>query len=138
MNRPPPPEHAFEIRPPTLQEFRAGLQGKRNGAAPGLNALTYLVYKKCPAILKALHRICVHVYKTKKVPEDWAAAFVVLLQKSEVLSQPEEFRPIEITNTAGKIFFSIISDRLQKFMVKNNYIKTSTQKGLHRTLVRAL
>ena len=129
MTRPPPPEHAFEVRPPTLQQFRASMRGKRNGAAPGLNALTYLIYKKCPSILKSLHRICVHVYKSKKVPKDWAAAFVVLLQKSDSLHIPEEFRPIAITNTAGKLFFSIISDRLQKFMVKNKYIKTSSQKG---------
>lgn len=129
MTRPPLPDHAFEVRPPTLREFRASIRGKRNGATPGLNALTYLIYKKCPSILKALHRICVHVYKTKKVPKDWAAAFVVLLQKSDSLDNPEEFRPIAITNTAGKLFFSIISDRLQKFMVNNKYIKTSSQKG---------
>ena len=129
MTRPPPPKHAFEVRPPTLQQFRAGMRGKRNGAAPGLNALTYLIYKKCPSILKTLHRICVHVYKSKRIPEDWAAAFVVLLQKSDSLHLPEEFRPIAITNTAGKLFFSIIADRLQKFMVKNKYIKTSSQKG---------
>jgi hypothetical protein len=115
MTRPPLPDHAFEVRPPTLREFRASIRGKRNGATPGLNALTYLIYKKCPSILKALHRICVHVYKTKKVPKDWAAAFVVLLQKSDSLDNPEEFRPIAITNTAGKLFFSIISDTLQKF-----------------------
>ena len=105
------------------------MQGKRNGAAPGLNALTYLIYKKCPSILKTLHKICVRVYKTNSVPEDWAAAFVVLLQKSDILDLPEEFRPIAITNTAGKLFFSIISDRLQKFMVRNKYINTSNQKG---------
>ena len=129
MKRPPLPNHAFNLRPPTLREFRAALLGKRNGAAPGLNSLTYLIYKKCPSILRVLHRICTHVYKTKQVPDDWAAAYVVLLQKTEILHLPEEFRPIAITNTAGKIFFSIISDRLQKFMVKNNYIKTSMQKG---------
>ena len=69
------------------------MRGKRNGAAPGLNALTYLIYKKCPSILKTLHRICVHVYKFKRIPEDWAAAFVVLLQKSDSLHLPEEFLP---------------------------------------------
>ena len=79
--------------------------------------------------MRTLYRICKQVYKSKQIPEDWATAFVVLLQKSEILDKPEEFRPIAITNTAGKIFFSIISDRLQKFMVKNKFIKTSTQKG---------
>lgn len=129
MVRPPLPEHAFEVRPPTLREFRAGLRSKRNGACPGLNALTYLVYKKCPAILKALHKICVQVYKTNKIPKDWAAAFVVLLQKADCLDVPSEFRPIAITNTAGKLFFSIISSRLQAYMVKNKFIKTQSQKG---------
>ena len=94
-----------------------------------MNALTYVIFKNCPSILRCLHRICTHVYKTRQVPEDWATAFVVLLQKSDSLDQPEEFRPIAITNTAGKLFFSIISERLQKFMVKNKYIKTTTQKG---------
>ena len=129
MSRPPPPEHAFEIRPPTFEEFRAAARGKRNGAAPGLNALTYLLYKKCPVILRTLHRICLQIYRTKDIPGDWAAAYVVLLQKSDVLDRPDEFRPIAITNTAGKLFFSIISDRLQKFMVKNQFIKTRAQKG---------
>ena len=69
------------------------------------------------------------MFKTKSLPKDWAAAYVVLLQKAESLADPEEFRPIAITNTTGKLFFSIISDRLQVYMVKNNYIKTTWQKG---------
>lgn len=129
MVRPPLPKHAFEVRPPTLREFRSGMRGKRNGACPGLNALSYLVYKKCPAILQTLHKICVQVYKTNKVPKDWAAAFVVLLQKADCLDDPSEFRPIAITNTAGKLFFSIISSRLQAYLVKNNFIKSQSQKG---------
>jgi hypothetical protein len=129
MKRPPLPKHQFKIRPPTLSELRRGLKGKRNGAAPGLNGLSYLIYKMCPSILATLHKICVHVYKSRDIPEDWAAAYVVLLQKSEDLSRPDEFRPIAITNTIGKIFFSFISARLQRYMVKNKYINTSTQKG---------
>jgi hypothetical protein len=129
MERPPPPEHGFEMRPPSFRDFRRSALKKRNGAAPGFNAITYLIFKKCPAVLSCLHKICLHVYKSKSVPKDWAAAYVVLLQKSESLDNPEEFRPIAITNTAGKLFFSIISDRLQEFMVKNKYIKTAVQKG---------
>ena len=129
MERPPPPDHAFETRPPTFKEFRKSAAGKRNGAAPGFNAITYLIFKKCPAVLGCLYKICAQVYKSKDVPKDWAAAYVVLLQKAESLADPEEFRPIAITNTAGKLFFSIIADRLQVFMIKNKFIKTTCQKG---------
>ena len=129
MVRPELPKHAFDIRPPTLSELRRGMKQKRNGAAPGLNGLSYVIYKKCPSILRTLHRIFRQIYKTKDIPESWASAFVVLLQKSDDLSLPEEFRPIAITNTVGKLFFSIIASRTQKFMVKNKFIKTGTQKG---------
>ena len=40
-----------------------------------------------------------------------------------------EFRPIEITCTVGKIFFSVVADRLQLFMLKNNFISREIQKG---------
>jgi hypothetical protein len=103
---------------------------KSNGAAAGLNSLTYVPYKKCKAILITVHKIIKKIWKTKDVPEDWAQAYVVLLAKNpNKLDDPSEFRPIAITNTVGKIFFSVISDRLQTFMVKNNYISRSVQKG---------
>ena len=102
---------------------------KPNGAAAGINALTYVVYKKCPSIMRVFHKIVKKIHKTQDIPEDWAQAFIVLLSKSDVLHKPSEFRPIAITNTVGKIFFSVISDRLQQFMLKNRYIRLLVQKG---------
>ena len=40
-----------------------------------------------------------------------------------------EFRPIAITSTVGKIFFSVVAKRLQLFMIKNNFISRGIQKG---------
>ena len=94
-----------------------------------MNSIPYTVYKRCPAVLRFLHRIVELIWKTKSVPEDWALAFVILLAKSEHLDLPAEFRPIAIGNTAGKIFFSVVSDRLQRFTTTNNYIKRNIQKG---------
>ena len=56
-------------------------------------------------------------------------AYIILLSKSQDLSQVSEFRPIAITSAAGKIFFSVLSDRLQVFMLRNNYISREIQKG---------
>ena len=69
------------------------------------------------------------IWTTQEVPADWAVAYIVLLSKSENLSSPSEFRPIAITSTAGKIFFSVLSDRLQRYMVRNNFIRREVQKG---------
>ena len=76
-----------------------------------------------------LHRIIKKIWISKDIPNDWGQAFIVLLSKSDILDNPSEFRPIAITNTVGKIFFSVISDRLQRFLVMNNYIRCESQKG---------
>ena len=76
-----------------------------------------------------LHRIIKKIWISKDIPNDWGQAFIVLLSKSDILDNPSEFRPIAITNTVGKIFFSVISDRLQRFLVMNNYIRRESQKG---------
>ena len=57
---------------------------------------------------------------------------MALLKKGSLtddLDIVSEFRPISMTATLGKIFLSIISDRLQTFFVKNNYIQRKFQKG---------
>ncbi len=130
FTRPPPPKVIFEERCPSLRELQISVRKKANKAAAGLNALSYVPYKKCPSILLTLHRIIQKIWISRDIPEDWGKAFIVLLSKDpEKLDVPSEFRPIAITNSVGKIFFSVISDRLQKFLVQNNFIRRETQKG---------
>jgi hypothetical protein len=127
--RPPLPAIPFITRCPTFAEFKASARRKRNGAAASLNALTYVPYKKCPALLAFVHRLGCRIWKELMVPDDWAMALLSLLAKTEDLSLPAEFRPIAVACTVGKIFFSIVSVRMERFMVKNNYIRREVQKG---------
>ena len=127
--RPALPESTFSGRCPSRAELSRAVRFKRNGAAPGLNSLTYVPYKRCPAIIDTLWKMGQKIWSTQEVPADWAVAYIVLLSKSENLSSPSEFRPIAITSTAGKIFFSVLSDRLQRYMVRNNFIRREVQKG---------
>ena len=42
----------------------------------------------------------------------------------------EDFRPIALLNLEGKLFFGIISKRLEKHIIANNkFINTSAQMG---------
>ena len=68
-------------------------------------------------------------WKCSSKTPDWAQAYIILISKSEDLNSCKEFRPIVITCTTGKIFFSVISDRLQDFLESNGYIPRSIQKG---------
>lgn len=129
FTRPPPPEIVFSEDCPSLRELKISVRKKANKAAAGLNGLSYVPYKRCPSIMFTLHRIIKKIWISKDIPNDWGQAFIVLLSKSDILDNPSEFRPIAITNTVGKIFFSVISDRLQRFLVMNNYIRRESQKG---------
>jgi hypothetical protein len=129
MVRPDLPSHLFDLKPPTLADLRRSVAKKSNRATPGVNGIPYIVYKRCDSVLRLLHKLSWRIWKTKSVPDDWAVAFIILLAKSGKLDVASEFRPIAIGSTAGKIFFSVLSDRLQRFLVDNDYIKRSVQKG---------
>ena len=72
---------------------------------------------------------CQKIWKSKEIPADWAEAYIILLAKSDDLSKVSEFRPIAITSTLGKIFFSVVADRIQSYMLKNGFISREIQKG---------
>lgn len=127
--RPEPPSIPFNIKTPSLRDIHRSIRSKRNAAAPGLNGLPYIIYKKCPSIVYYLYLIIKKIWNGKNIPRDWAMAYVSLIAKSSQLHLPSEFRPIAVGDSAGKIFFSIIADRLQYFMINNSYIKKSLQKG---------
>jgi hypothetical protein len=129
MKRPDIPKELFKTRPPTRKELSKSVSHKKNKATPGLNALSYVPYKKCPVLIDFLHRIGIKIWETKDVPDSWAVAYIILLSKSDDLDSVSEFRPIAITSTIGKIFFSVLSDRLQDFLVHNKYIRIEIQKG---------
>jgi hypothetical protein len=126
---PPAPSIIFKDSCPTLIELRESVYKKSNKAAAGINGLSYVPYKKCRSIMFFVLKIVEKIWESQIVPSDWAQAFIILLSKSDILDDPAEFRPIAITNTVGKIFFSIVSDRLQKFLLANKYIRRSLQKG---------
>ena len=54
---------------------------------------------------------------------------IILLAKSNNLTDCADFRPIAITGVIGKIIFSVLSDNLQKYMLQNAYIDREVQKG---------
>ena len=132
MVRPPPPKHQFCLRPPSVHELSRAARRKRNGAAAGLDGISYVPYKNCPSLIHFLYRLGSKLWKEHKIADDWAQAFIILLKKgslTEDLDVVSEWRPIAIAATVGKIYLSVIADRLQRFLVHNSYIPRKVQKG---------
>lgn len=44
-------------------------------------------------------------------------------------SQPSNFHPIALTSCVGKVFTSLLKQRLLSYMMKNQYLNTSVQKA---------
>ena len=116
----------------SYDDFFKILSTRRNASAPGLNGIPYKVYKKCSKINKFLFKIFQACFKRCEIPIQWRSAQEIYIPK---VSSPSEnklsdFRPIALLNVEGKLFFSLVSKRLETHLIHNNkFINNSIQKG---------
>ena len=88
--------------------------------------------KKCPRIRKFLSKIFQACFKRCEIPIQWRSAQEIYIPK---VSSPSEnklsnFRPIARLNVDGKLFFSLVSKRLEIHLRHNKkFINNSIQKG---------
>lgn len=62
-------------------------------------------------------------------PKAWRRAGEILIPKENSSSTMEQFRQISLLNVEGKIFFTVVAQRLSVFLQKNNFVDTSVQKA---------
>ena len=127
--KPNPPEVDFDLKIPSLSEIKQVVMAARSASSPGPSGVPYSVYKRCPGLLVKLWKIIKAIWRRGKIAEQWRYAEGVWIPKEENSKDIEQFRSISLLSTESKIFFSIISRRLSTFLLKNNYIDTSVQKG---------
>ncbi|XP_061589349.1 uncharacterized protein LOC133454644 [Cololabis saira] len=126
---PPEPTSAFNTKEPTLKEVEEVVKAARSNSAPGPSGVPYVVYKRCPRLLKRLWRILKVIWRRGKVAQQWRHAEGVWIPKEESSTTIEQFRIISLLSVEGKIFFSIVARRMTEFLLRNRYIDTSVQKG---------
>ena len=54
-----PPEGLINVRDPTWKEVKEEVKKERSGSALGPNGIAYIVYKKCPKLLRKVWQISV-------------------------------------------------------------------------------
>ncbi|GFS06189.1 reverse transcriptase [Elysia marginata] len=126
---PAAPGIKFNNKPPNLQEVVAVVNKARAKSNPGPNGVPYLLYKRCPNVLKRLHKILRSAWNNIKVSKKWMTAEGVYIPKEQNSKEINQFCPISLLNVEGKIFFSVMATRLTKYLTENGYINTSVQKG---------
>ena len=88
--------------------------------------------KKCPSIVSALLDLFTTCWSLRSVPPQWKTAAVKLIGKTSAIddpSSPNNFRPIALTPTVGKIFTTILKQRMLDYMISNNYMDKTIQKA---------
>jgi len=63
---------------------------------------------------------------------------LVFIPKERDATRISQFRPISVLNVEGKIFFSIIAQRLSTYLLKNGFIDTSVHFSGHSRVLMML
>ena len=115
----------------SFSEFKKVLNFRRYGSARGMNMIPQKVYKLCPNICDYLFRLFKSCFQNYVVPVQWRIAAEVYIPNSGSTdpNNIKDFRPIYLLNVEGKLFFSILSKRLEKYIYSNKSINSSIQKG---------
>ena len=88
--------------------------------------------KKCPALVPALLDIYNLCWRTSNVPPMWKKASINLIPKKTAQvdpSNPVNFRPIALTSCVGKLFSTIMKNRLLSYMLANGFLDRNIQKA---------
>jgi hypothetical protein len=75
--------------------------------------------------MKRLKLINQRIYKKQahgKYPQSWAEGYISVIHKSGDAADPNNYRGITITSSVGKVFNSILNERLDSFLKQNNII----------------
>ena len=128
-NHPHPPEEKFHDTPLKLGKIKDFVRKARPKSSPGINSISYKLYKRCPKILALLWKLLQEAYTKKFIADDWGLADGIHIPKEKDSRKIEQFRPISLLNVEGKIFFGVIAKRMTRFMINNGYVNTSIQKA---------
>ena len=133
------PNVAFDCDTITVEEISAAVKKtnlKATSAPCPFDGIPYIVFKRCPTLLVALHDLFNICWSQSMVPAQWKTAAVKLIGKAAAEqdpSSPTNFRPIALTPCVGKLFTTILCNRWLSFMLANRYLDRSVQKAFMPT-----
>lgn len=137
MPSPPPPENEFCCDEFAVGEIQAAIKRMKSSSSPSpFDRITYRIFKRCPALSKALCDLFNSCWTLSVIPSQWKLAAIKLIGKSsaeEDSTSPSNFRPIALTSCIGKLFTTILRNRWLSYMMSNGYLDPSIQKAFMPT-----
>ena len=106
------------------KEIADAVQNTKNGKATGKGNI-HNEFLKCSKndIGKSLTHLFNTILSSGNYPEDWSFGFITPIHKKGNKTDPENYRGITVLSCLGKLFNSILNNRLIKYLEDNNILK---------------
>jgi hypothetical protein len=106
-------------------EIWQGIKALKNGKACGPDGIcNELIKHSANTMLGPLHKVFNLILASGIYPNNWARGFIKPLHKKEDPTNPDNYRGITLTSVIGKLFNSIINNRIVKFLEKHKVMKS--------------
>ena len=108
------------IRP---EEISKAIFKLKCNKSPGLDNVSNNMLKSGHnMLLPSLHKLFNTCLSTGNYPKSWAEGFITPIHKANDITDPNNYRGISVTSAIGKLFNSILNNRLDSFLEKYNII----------------
>lgn len=110
----------------TQQEILAAISKLKNNKSPYLDLISNEMIKSSQhAMIHCLSKLFNSCLTNSFYPKCWSEGYIVPIHKSGDPNDPSNYRGITITSTVGKLFNTILNERLDKYLIKNSVIHPS-------------
>ena len=105
------------------EEVSKALRSLKNGKSCGLDTVTNEMLKVSNLFcLRAYCKLFNRILKSGDFPVAWMRSIIVPLHKAGNCHDPNNYRGLAINSCFGKLFTTILNNRLKTFVTKNNTI----------------
>ena len=111
---------------------------KSSGSPCPLDQLSIICFKRCPYLRSYLTDLIREIWLSKTVPAEWKKACTILIHKKGNTNDQSNFHPITLQSIPLKVFTSCLRNAMYSFLVSNNLIEQSIQKGFTPNLCGTL
>lgn len=123
------PEHQIETSTLKWREVEQAVKRTSASSAPGPNGVPYRLNKNAPDVLHFLRRLM--AWNKGIIPKTWHRSNGVLIPKEKDSTGVGQFCPICLLNVEGKIFFSVMAQRISAYLESNNLVGHNGSKSRH-------
>lgn len=120
----------FDMTPITPRLIRRVLSKCSNSSSPGPDGISYYHLKNLSCTHLFLATLFSKIITSSPLaPRSWCNGRILLFHKKNSNDTPENFRPIALTSTIGKLLHRILAKRLENYLLDIGYLDPTLQKG---------